>query len=65
MRYSVTEPTACTTTPTSAAAKVNDARGHFAFRRRRDHGRIQGVSTCAVADKALAIWSSEAPGENQ
>ena len=26
-------------------------------------GRIQGVATCAV--EALAIWSSEAPDENQ
>jgi len=28
-------------------------------------GRIYGVATCAVAEKALAIWSSESPDENQ
>jgi len=27
-------------------------------------GPVTGA-TCAVADEALAIWSSEAPGENQ
>jgi len=30
-----------------------------------EQGRIEGVATCAVADEALAIWSTEAPDENQ
>ena len=31
----------------------------------RAQARISAVTTCAVADEALAIWSSEAPDENQ
>jgi len=30
-----------------------------------EQGRIEGVATRAVADEALAIWSTEAPDKNQ